>query len=150
MEKQKGHWPERESVTDTAESPVFDPSQVEWAEPPAGHGAWRAKGGSGRQRKYQEFLDMLAERPRVWAVFRRDAVTGKNQDLRNYRELEVKNVPNGDGTSTVYARYVGLDENGEPDLDPEAKEMRKARAQAQRERKAAKEAEAQQGDAAAV
>lgn len=93
---------------------------------------------------------MLAERPRVWAVFRRDAVTGKNQDLRNYRELEVKNVPNGDGTSTVYARYVGLDENGEPDLDPEAKEMRKARAQAQRERKAAKEAEAQQGDAAAV
>jgi hypothetical protein len=117
----------------------FDPTQMEWGQPPDGHGQWR-RGGS-RQKKHQQFLDELQAHPRQWAIFRKDAKTGVNQDLRNYRELEVRNVPNGDGTSTVYARWVGLDENGEPDLDPDAKALRAARQQAQAERKAQKAAE---------
>lgn len=129
-----------------SETTTFDPSQVEWAEPPSGHGQWRRTGGgSPRKSKHQDFLDQLQAHPRQWAIFRRDAITGKNQDLRSFRELQVKNVPNGDGTSTVYARWVGLDANGDPDLDPEDKEAWKARQLARQQAQATREANAQNG-----
>lgn len=136
--------PERSDMEDYA----FDPNQLEWSDPPAEH--WRTGGGQPRVRKYQELVDYLAEHPRAWVIFRKDAKTGQGQDLQNYPELQVKRSPNGDGTSTVRVRYVGLDENGEPDLDPEDKAARERRKAAAQKRAATRKAnqEAAAGEAA--
>lgn len=127
----------------------FDPNQLEWSDPPEDH--WQGTTG-GRRRKYQDLVDYLAEHPRSWVIFRKDAKTGQANDLQGYPELQLKRNPNGDGTSTVRVRYVGLDENGEPDLDPEDKAAWKLRKEAAVKRVATRKAnaEAKAAEAAAA
>lgn len=109
----------------------FDPNSVEWAEPPS-------RSSSGAVANYAPFVETLRQHPGEWAILRHDATTGKVQDLRNVKGVEVTSRPNGDGsgTSTVWAKWVGVDEYGETVLSPEAKARKEARAA----RKAAKEA----------
>lgn len=99
----------------------IDPSQIEWAEPaPRVYAALSAKAAP--------FLEALRQHPNEWAIFRHDAVTGKVNDLRHVKGVEITSRPNGDGTSTVFARWVGVDASGETIVDPDVKARREARA----------------------
>lgn len=108
---------------------TFDPNLIEWQSPPE-KGAPKAD--------YSAFVEALRAHPGEWAIVRRDAETGKVQDLRNVAGVRVTSTPNKDGTSTVYARWVGVDEFGNTILTPEEIERRDARAR----RRAQKEADA--------
>lgn len=116
---------------------TFDPTAVRWEEPPP-------RSGGGLEDPYATaFIDSLKEKPGEWAIFREDAITGKVADLRARAGVQVTSRPNKDadgkrtGTSTVWARWVGLDENGKTNLSPEQIARREARAAA----KAARDAE---------
>lgn len=108
----------------------FDPNSVEWSEPPERQA----------RRDYSALVDTLRSHPGQSAIVRHDAPTGNVTDLRNVPGVKVTSRPNGDGTSTVWARWVGVDEFGQTVLTAEeaaAKAQRQARADA---RKADKEA----------
>lgn len=72
-------------------------TNIIWAEPPAVVRVRKAKG------KTQQFIEVLKTKPNTWAIYRHNA---KHPYAPKMENVEWANRSNGDGTFTVYVRYV--------------------------------------------